>query len=432
MTKKQTITLLSILWSAALSAQTIYFSGDTNDVVRPTAGGIVLSGGAGEVDEAMKWFLERSGGGDIVVLRASGADGYQSYLFEELGVEVNSVQTILTSTAQEALNPMIAHQIRHAEGIWIAGGDQSRYVNFWKNTAIEDALKYAIHVRKVPIGGISAGMAVLGDAYFTAQNGTVMSGEALANPFDTKVALGYSDFINHPHLEGVITDTHFNDPDRKGRTTVFLARLYEAYGLRGKAIACDELVAVCIDSQGVAKVYGPADSPAYAYFVQTNCVAPMGPELLTAGQPLTWKRSNAALKTCKIQGNTSGSSTFDINDWRTATGAYQWQNWWVNAGGLFNLASTTTPPDCAVATTLPTLQTKIAPNPTSGTITIELTPEVLPVAAEVFDTTGRSLMTQNLTEVFSTLKLPDSAPPIVYLTLRSPRGTLAQKIVIRD
>ena len=52
-------------------------------------------GGATEDDNAMIWFLERSNGGDILVLRTSGSDGYNNYLFSELGVNVNSVETIV-------------------------------------------------------------------------------------------------------------------------------------------------------------------------------------------------------------------------------------------------------------------------------------------------------------------------------------------------
>jgi hypothetical protein len=37
----------------------------------------VLAGG--DVEEAMRWFLDRSSACDIVVLRASGSDGYNSY-----------------------------------------------------------------------------------------------------------------------------------------------------------------------------------------------------------------------------------------------------------------------------------------------------------------------------------------------------------------
>jgi cyanophycinase-like exopeptidase len=427
------ILLFSLLSAIELTAQTYYFSGDTSDVQTVTTGGIVLSGGAGEVDAAMRWFLQRTGGGDVVVLRASGSDGYQSYLFSELGVPVNSVQTILMTTYAQAQNTVVAEQIRRAEGIWIAGGDQAKYVNFWKNTPVEDALRYAIHVKKVPIGGISAGMAIQGAAYFSAANGTVLSGEALANPYDERVAVGYGDFLDHPHLVDVITDTHFDDPDRKGRTTTFLARLYEAHGIRGRAIACDELTAVCIDTMGIAQVFGQYASgdQGYAYFVQVNCEDPIGPELLASGTPLTWKRNNAALKSCRIPGTLTGDNKFDLNDWRTAIGTYNWQNWWVNSGGLFNLSNTATPPECSSLTKqLPVLDVKVTPNPTTGNLNITVPADAIPVAVELFDASGRSLKTDSLKDAESYMRIPEGQKGTYWMTFKSRAGVTAKKVVV--
>ena len=38
-------------------------------------------GGASEDDEAMKWFLKRANGDDVLVLRASGSDGYYESIY---------------------------------------------------------------------------------------------------------------------------------------------------------------------------------------------------------------------------------------------------------------------------------------------------------------------------------------------------------------
>lgn len=40
---------------------------------------------ASECDEAMKWFLNLANGGNVLVLRASGSDGYNNYFYSELG-----------------------------------------------------------------------------------------------------------------------------------------------------------------------------------------------------------------------------------------------------------------------------------------------------------------------------------------------------------
>ncbi len=50
--------------------------GDTADVTTPVKGGVALIGGGGNVDGAFQWMMDRSGGGDVVVLTASGNGSY--------------------------------------------------------------------------------------------------------------------------------------------------------------------------------------------------------------------------------------------------------------------------------------------------------------------------------------------------------------------
>ena len=51
---------------------TSYFTGNSTDSQQSANGGICLMGGATEDDNALKWFLERANGGDVLVIRASG------------------------------------------------------------------------------------------------------------------------------------------------------------------------------------------------------------------------------------------------------------------------------------------------------------------------------------------------------------------------
>src|SRR3954466_6387314 len=66
--------------------------GDTANVNTPVKAGLVMIGGGRDVDEAFKWMIDRSGGGDVVIIRASGKDGYNPYIYG-LG-KVNSVETL--------------------------------------------------------------------------------------------------------------------------------------------------------------------------------------------------------------------------------------------------------------------------------------------------------------------------------------------------
>ena len=122
--------------------------------------------------------------------------------------------------------------------MFIAGGDQANYVNFWKDTKVEDALNYLRNVKKCPIGGTSAGNAIEGRIYYSALNATITSAAALANPYDANITLGRDDFLDNPYLGNTITDDHFNNPDRRGRLVTFLARMSQNYGI-GKGVGLE-------------------------------------------------------------------------------------------------------------------------------------------------------------------------------------------------
>jgi len=321
-------------------------------------------GGATEHDEAMRWFLERANGGDVLVIRASGSNGYNDYLYTDLGITVNSVETIVFNSSAASSDPYVLNQISRAEAIWIAGGDQWNYVSYWRNTQVEELLNNHMLVKQAPIGGTSAGMAILGQSYFSAQNGTVTSATALANPFNANVTIGSDDFLSSPFLSNCISDTHYDDPDRRGRHMVFLARLSQNIGSLSYGIACDEYTAVCIDENGLASAYGYApDFDDNAYFIQVDCEGEFLPEICMASQALDWNRNQAAVKVYHISPDASGTMTFDLSDWMTGVGG-DWQHWWVENGVLMTGPGTS--PDCpsALEELEPTLLS-LYPNPSS-------------------------------------------------------------------
>lgn len=346
--KKLLYTTTFLLSSAIAMGQnyTSYFTGNETDVVRNPTGGVCMMGGATENDEAMKWFLQQADGGDILVLRASGSDGYNDYMYSDLGVNVNSVETIVFNEASAASETYIQEKIAQAEGIWFAGGDQWNYISYWRANSIANLINEAVADRNIVIGGTSAGMAILGDVYYSAENGTVSSGEALSNPYHPNVTADKEAFLEIPFLTDVITDTHYDNPDRKGRHVTFLSRMYTDDGINSKGIACDEYTAVCIDNAGMATIYGDApEEDDNAYFIQINCENEQaGPELCEANMPLNWNRENAALKVYQVKGTNDGLMTFDLNDWKTGTGG-EWKHWYVENGNLME-TTTASAPDC--------------------------------------------------------------------------------------
>ena len=83
---------------------------------------------------------------------------------------------------------------------FIAGGDQWDYVNYWKDTSVENAINYLINTKQVTVGGTSAGLAILGGTYFSASSGTVTSSQALKNPYNKYMTMGQNDFVNAPNM----------------------------------------------------------------------------------------------------------------------------------------------------------------------------------------------------------------------------------------
>jgi cyanophycinase-like exopeptidase len=367
--------LFSFLFLGTVQAQnyTSYFTGNTFDSLATAQGGACMMGGATEHDEAMRWFLNRAGGGDVLVLRTSGSDGYNDYMYTDLGVSVNSVETIVFNNSSAANDTYVLNKILNAEAIWFAGGDQWNYVSYWRNTPIDSAINEGILNRDIVIGGTSAGMAILGNYYFSAENGTVTSAAALANPFDIDVTVDSTAFLNVDYLEEVVTDSHYDDPDRKGRHMTFLARMIEDYGINAKGIACNEYTAVCVAPDGKATVFG--DWPTYpetAYFLQTNCeVVSNVPETCTAGAPLNWDQSGQAVKVYIVNGTNVGTNWFDLSDWETGSGG-TWENWYVQNGTLVQDASAQI--NCSgIAVSEMTLlnQTSIFPNPFNNELTFK-------------------------------------------------------------
>lgn len=285
--------------------------GDPADVKTTTTGGTCLMGGSTDVDAAFKWMILKSGGGDFVVIRVDNSNGYNSYIYNMGGV--NSVETVRIAKKSDANSTVVANKIRNAEALFIAGGDQKDYVTLWKNTLVEDAINYLINVKGVPVGGTSAGCAIMSTSYFAALNGTVTSAEAMSNPYNSLVSLGHDDFINNPFLQNTITDQHFSQRGREGRLVTFMARMNMDLNKDPRGIAADEQTAVCVDQNGIAKVFGINN----AFFLQRTKT---GPEICSPGKPLTWNRGTQAVKVYRIAGSSTGNGSFDLNNYSTATG----------------------------------------------------------------------------------------------------------------
>jgi cyanophycinase-like exopeptidase len=282
---------------------TYFRVGNTNDVTTSTTAGTVLMGGGTDVDAAFQWMRQLSGNGDFLVIRATGTDAYNPYI-QQLCPNQNSVATLIVPNAAAAADPFVTATIQNAEALFIAGGDQSDYINFWKQTPLEVAVNNLI-ARGAPIGGTSAGMNVLTELIYSALGSQgVTSSQALADPFNKYITLD-RDFVSLPLLTGIIGDPHFVTRDRMGRDLAFLCRIYlNGWSAAPRDISVDEMTALLITGAGSVSVVGTST----AYFLQ----APGAPQSCQAGVPLTYQ--NVAVY------RINASGTFDLSHWTGKSG----------------------------------------------------------------------------------------------------------------
>lgn len=223
---------------------------------------LVLMGGGPDVDEAYRWMIKKAGitkdtGGRFVVIRTTGTNAYNPYFYFSNGsnsttatpvdgyvggasMGLTSAETLIITSRTAANDPKVANIIATANALWIAGGDQTTYVNLWgpdtagNKTAVGKAIETLIS-RNVPVGGTSAGANVLGHFVFTAAAGTVTSKQAQGNPYnsymDTELnlfSLNATSYAGTPSIVSAtlntFVDPHFRERDRMGRLVAFVSR----------------------------------------------------------------------------------------------------------------------------------------------------------------------------------------------------------------
>jgi cyanophycinase len=282
--------------------------GSSTDAVAKTQAGFALMGGGTDLDEAFRWMCAHSGGGDFLILRSHGGDDYNSYV-QGLCHE-NSVATLIVPSRAAAGDPEVAAIISKAEAIFIAGGDQAEYMNFWKGTPVEDAVDAAIR-RGVPEGGTSAGLAVQGEYIYSAQRDApddpnLSSKVALADPFQQQVVV-VRGFLEDPLLADTITDSHFVKRDRMGRLLVMMARVLDEGKVKElKGMGIDQETAVLVEASGKAMVVGKGA----AYFLRASGV----PARVKAGEPLEFGPVSAV--------KVAAGGRFDVKGWTGDSAAY--------------------------------------------------------------------------------------------------------------
>jgi len=295
--------LLVLSFCVSASAQAakpyeFYVVGDPTNVTRPQPAqpSLVLMGGGTDVDDAFRWMIQKAGGGNFVVIRATGTDAYNPYIYA-FGNGVTSVETLIIPNRAAANDPFVLERVRNAEALWIAGGDQANYWNNWKDTPLQAAIQ-GLANKNIPIGGTSAGLAVLSQYVFTALNGSITSPQALANPYDKAVSLG-RDFLALSGMGNMITDMHLDSRDRMGRLVTFMARIVnDGWTPMTHGIGVDVETALLVENGNATRVGNGS-----AYFLNTVGV----PEVCKPKSPLTYRNIGVQ--------RLSGGGSFSLTNW---------------------------------------------------------------------------------------------------------------------
>lgn len=243
--------------AAQAKALDVYLEGDlSGPAPAPVSGGLLLMGGGDHDIDAMRWFIAKAGHGHIVILRASQHGEASTEFYRELG-GVLSAETFVMHRRSASYDKHLLEALRKADGVFIAGGDQARYVRRWRGTPIAEALDAHVQAGK-PLAGTSAGLAMLGEYLYGCMDGhSLTSPEGLADPYGkgTTIETG---FLHLDLLKGVITDSHFTERARLGRLFAFIAKAQagrpaDAPPLIG--VGVDEGASLAVEPDGTGHVY---------------------------------------------------------------------------------------------------------------------------------------------------------------------------------
>lgn len=220
-----------------------------------------LMGGGVDVQAAFRWMIAKmaecadgtSGrAGNFLVVRARGDAAYDSFIFK-LGT-VASVSTLIVPSIESANDLALDPYVQNAGAIFISGGDQGDYYNFWKGTRLERLISEQVARYGVPVGGTSAGMMILSQFNYIAFPFSIDSSQALSDPFTEGAVTLKNDFWTNATpflpLGQTVTDSHLDARDRMGRLVTFLARIIDsgwASPSEASAIGVDEQTALLME-----------------------------------------------------------------------------------------------------------------------------------------------------------------------------------------
>lgn len=223
-------------------------------------------------NEVFGWMVEKGHKGLVVIIGAVPIEKDERVeLFKKLGA--TSVFSLVI-TKENADTQETYDNISLANVVFIRGGSQSRYVEFWKGTRTEKAI-HAVFDKGGVIGGTSAGCAVLGEITYDAIHGSLAPRDIIkdARHPDLTLTTGFLGLV-----PGVLFDTHFTERGRLPRLAVMLAHCRDDLHADIIGIGLDPRTALCISPDGMAEVKGEGTASFLEFTPGTRTV-------IEAGQP---------------------------------------------------------------------------------------------------------------------------------------------------
>lgn len=210
------------------------------------------------------WIVEKADSGKIVVLSVNEETTWIPDYFKSLGASTSYNLRINSRTL--ANSQAMYDSIVSAHGIFIKGGNQYNYINYWKGTLTEEAIKVVFN-RGGVVSGTSAGAMVLGEHDLSAKYGTYYPDDALPNPFISQSHVE-SEFLKL--IPGVLFDTHVIERARQGRMVPLFVKL-QSDGINDATIVgIDDRTAICISPDGTGTVMGSGAVAIYRMDSLTN------------------------------------------------------------------------------------------------------------------------------------------------------------------
>jgi cyanophycinase len=221
-----------VLFNYSLSAQNL-----------TTSGSLFIIGGGHRSPQLMKTLLDVAHlktKDYIVVLPMASEQTDTAFYYIKISLETLCPNTIINLDFSKGIswNQQKIDSLKNAGLIFIAGGDQSRFMNSIENTPVANAIKYAYN-KGSTIAGTSAGAAVMNEFMIT---GNELTGDTTYH--ETYKKIRYNNMEIKPGLgliSTAIIDQHFIVRSRYNRLLSALARFPKL-----TCIGIDEATAIIV------------------------------------------------------------------------------------------------------------------------------------------------------------------------------------------